>query len=635
MLSFVLSRHKIANLKELIVQVQHYGFRSGLRSFLHQKNISNLKLNHYHSWFINKHLPDSSELDKQRIHKFTYEPLISIIVPTYNTPRRFLIEMIESVIAQTYLKWELCIADGASSHPETLEVLRNYSVKDSQIKVLFLSENFHISGNTNQALTIASGDYIGFFDHDDILTPNCLYEYVKEINQYNKPSLLYCDEDKVSSDSKFFSSPTFKPDFAMDTLRVSNYICHWLVIRKDILDKVGEFDTKCNGAQDYDMVLRVVDVSRDIIHIPMVLYHWRTHAASTAAAFGIAKPYTHDAGILALTKHLKRNNLVGKISAGVDSNIYKIDYALTHFPIISIVIPIIQDTTKLQKCLDSIYKKTTYQNYEIILAHQSIQDLKTDLSQLQNRYPNLKLILCHCEYESRSLRANTCMWNTRVCARDNLLNISAMNNLGVSHANGEYLVFIDSNTEVITPNWLEEMLMFAARADVGAVGAKLYYPDNKLYNGGLILGVGSLGVGVYAHHNMPKSFRGYNNLLYTVRNLSAVALNGMMIEKSKLCQLAGFDENYKIAFSDIDLSIRLKRAGYLIVWTPFAELLYNQTKHLNYYNEYMDNAGFSSDLNLFTTKYGLHLNDPYYNINFSRSDETYTLDTPRPLRALV
>jgi glycosyltransferase involved in cell wall biosynthesis len=314
----------------MMVQIRHYGFKRGFRYFLDQKNISNPKLNHYHSWFVNKHTPKQPELDGQRAHAFDYEPLISIIVPTYNTPKQFLAEMIESVIAQTYSKWELCIADGASTNADTLDMLRNYSIKDSRIKVLFLSENYHISGNTNQALTIARGEYAGFFDHDDILTPNCVFEYIKAINQYNKPALLYCDEDKVSADSKFFSSPTFKPDFVLDTLRVSNYICHWLVIRKDILDQVGEFDAKCDGAQDYDMVLRVVDTKQEIVHIPKVLYHWRTHAASTATGFDHAKPYTHNAGILALTKHLERNNLVGKIRDGVITNTYKIDYVVTH-----------------------------------------------------------------------------------------------------------------------------------------------------------------------------------------------------------------------------------------------------------------------------------------------------------------
>jgi glycosyltransferase involved in cell wall biosynthesis len=329
-LRFILSRNKITNLKELAVQIRYLGTENGLRSFLHQKNISNLKLNHYHSWFINKHLPVPSELDRQKAHKFAYEPLISIIVPTYNTPKQFLIEMLESVIAQTYLKWELCIADGASTSLETLEVLREYSINDSRIKIIYLSENYHISGNTNQALPVAGGDYIGFFDHDDLLTPNCLFEYVNAINQYNKPALIYCDEDKVTADSKFFSSPAFKPDFDLDKLRTSNYVCHWLVVRHDILDKVGEFDSRCDGAQDYDMVLRVIDTTQSIVHIPKVLYHWRTHMASTAAAFGCAKPYTHDAGKLALAKHLERNKLVGNIRDGDLANTYKIEYLVTH-----------------------------------------------------------------------------------------------------------------------------------------------------------------------------------------------------------------------------------------------------------------------------------------------------------------
>ncbi|MCC2625483.1 MAG: glycosyl transferase family 2 [Burkholderiales bacterium] len=329
-LRFVLSTNKITNLKELAVQIRHLGPKNGLRSFLHQKNISNLKLNHHHIWFVNKHLPTSSELNEQRTHKFDYEPLISIIVPTYNTPKQFLIEMIESVIAQTYPKWELCIADGASTSAETLSLLREYSRTDSRIKVTFLSENYHISGNTNQALKLVTGNYIGFFDHDDLLTPNCIFEYVKAINQYNQPALLYCDEDKVTADSKFFSNPTFKPAFDLVKLRTSNYICHWLVIRKDILDQVGEFDSRCDGAQDYDMVLRVIDITQSIVHIPKILYHWRTHYGSTAAAFGLAKPYTHNAGKLALNKHLKRNNLVGNITDGAQVNTYKIDYVVTH-----------------------------------------------------------------------------------------------------------------------------------------------------------------------------------------------------------------------------------------------------------------------------------------------------------------
>jgi glycosyltransferase involved in cell wall biosynthesis len=593
------------SLKELIAHIKYRGLKNLIYAFLNKKNILNSKLNYYHSWFINTHSPSLSDLASQKIYKFDYEPLISIIVPTYNTPKQFLIDMIESVISQTYSKWELCIADGASISNDTLEVLRHYSLKDSRIKVLFLIENFHISGNTNQALTIASGEYMGFFDHDDLLTPNCVFEYVNAINKNNKPALLYCDEDKVSSNSKFFSNPTFKPDFALDTLRTNNYICHWLVIRRDILDKAGEFDSKCDGAQDYDMVLRVVDIAQDIIHIPKVLYHWRIHSLSTASGLGNTKPYTHEAGLWALTKHLERNCLPGKVRDGININTYKIDYELISLPLISIIISISSEIANLYNCIDSITKKTTYSNYEIILVQPSSSSLNIDLNKLQKKYPQSKIYL----YKS------------------NLTKISVINNLGISHAKGEYLTFLDSNAKILTSNWLEEMLMLAQRKDVGAVGAKLYHPNNSLCSGGIILGFGQLGIGVVAYHNAPKLYRGYGNILYNVHNVSAITLNGMMIEKRKINKLAGFDENYASAFLDIDLCIRLRKAEYLIVWTPFVRIVCHSIIHLNYsFQNSAGNSDFKSDLSIFATKYNTPLNDPYYNINLSRSEKAYSLD---------
>lgn len=322
---FSRSKNKSRLLIDVKKQAKEHGYIIGLKKILHEKNnqIDNVK---YKKWLFNIHLPDFDTLSKQSEYVFDYMPLISIVTPTFNTPKQFLIEMIESVISQSYTNWELCIADGASNDQNTLRVLKEYESRYHNIKVVYLSENYHISGNTNEALKLVSGDYISFFDHDDLLTPNCLFEYVKKINEDSKPALLYCDEDKVDSESKLFFNPVLKPKFSLDKIRSDNYICHLMTIRKDLLDKIGELDTNCNGAQDYDLVLRLIDIEPKVSHVSKILYHWRVHENSTAKVGGASKPYTHAAGKIALEKHLKRNGIVAKVVDGVSDNMYKIKY---------------------------------------------------------------------------------------------------------------------------------------------------------------------------------------------------------------------------------------------------------------------------------------------------------------------
>lgn len=590
----MLMKLRIKNIKKAISFVRQYGFRALL-----SKAISNDTMINYDRW-ARKQFRNGETLLEQAKERFEYSPLVSIIVPTYNTPIVYLKEMLDSVIKQSYSNWELCIADGHSKAEEVRDIIKQYSTLDKRIKSIFLEQNSGISGNTNEALGLATGDYIGLLDHDDLLTPDALYEVVKAINNNGKPDVLYSDEDKTNEKSSLFFEPNFKPDFSPDTLRSYNYICHFLVFKRELLEAVGNFNKEYDGAQDHDLVLRLTEKANLIYHIPRVLYHWRVHQASTAASMN-SKSYAIEAGKKAISAQLERQSLKGSVKEGLFIGSYKVDFLIEHDPKISIIIPNRDETKTLRKCIDSILDKSTYSNYEIIVVENNSRT-KEIFEYYKELEQNRKISVIRWERE---------------------FNFSAINNFAVQEAKGEYVLLLNNDIEVISENWLEEMLMFAQRTDVGIVGAKLYYPDNTIQHAGVILGIG--GVAGHSHKYFGRNENGFIGRLKVVQNLSAVTAACLMVRKELFTAVDGLDENYGVAFNDIDFCMKIRELGKLVVFNPYVELYHHESKSRGLEDTPEKIKRFKNEMYLFKKKWGMWLQDPYYNVNLSMLREDFSL----------
>ncbi len=537
----------------------------------------------YQKW-IKKNEPTLNELELQKRKKFNYSPLISIIVPVWNTNEKFLIEMLDSVRNQTYENWELCIADGNSEKKSIKQILDYYSKIDKRIKIKYLKENKGIVGNSNEALALANGDFIALLDHDDIIPSFALFEVVKYLNEDKNVDFIYSDEDKLSKDSSFRFDPHFKPDWSPDTLRSCNYITHFSIIKKTLLDKAGWFKEGFDGSQDYDLILRCTENAKKIIHIPKILYHWRVSDNSTALA-PEKKLYAYDSGKKALEEHLDRIGLKGKVKFGAFLGSYKIDYDLLKDYKVSIIILNLHNKEYLERCIYSIQKNLTYSNYEILIID----------------YKKFKF------YEKILKDTNISLLELNL--KDNY-KLSKVYNIAVQKANGEIILFLENDTNVISTNLLQEMLMFIQRSDVGIVGAKLYYPNDKIQHAGIIVGKPhnkNLGFKFF-HKYFDREFLGYFGKLTLTQNFSAVTGACLMTKKEVFKEMNGFDENYYYNFFDIDYCLKVRESGYLIVWTPFAEL---------YHYELILNKNLNNDLSYFLNKWKKTLNkfDPYYNPN--------------------
>ena len=544
--------------------------------------------------------PTEEELQKQRNTKFETNPKISILVPMYNTPVNFFNELVEYMINQTYTNWELCLEDGS---PEKNEELEKICSKDERIKYNYTGNNLGIAGNTNEALKHATGDYIALLDHDDLLPVNCLYEVVKAINENPEVEFIYTDEDKITTMDKPRFDPHFKPDFAIDTLRSNNYICHFSVFRKDLMEKLGGEKSKYNGAQDYDIIIRMAEITdaKHIKHIPKILYHWRVHELSTARAAD-AKPYAFEAGIPVLEDHLKRCNLEGKVTHGATLGTYKIDYKVKGNPKVTILIPNRNETKTLKVCIDSILEKTTYDNYEIVV----IENNSTDESIF--------------EYYKRLEK------NDKIKVLyypDNHFNYSKIINYGVHNTDGEYIVQLNNDTELLTSDWLEKMIGMNQREDVGAVGVKLFYPDGTIQHAGTIIGV--YGVAGHVFKGLYKNTHGYFARESHIQNLSAVTAACMMAKRSIYEEVGYMDENFAVAFNDIDFCLKIIRAGKLIIYNPFVELTHYESKSRGAEDTPEKQKRFKNEIDLFYKKWGDYKKkgDPYYNINLRLDDDQY------------
>ena len=417
---------------------------------------------------LKKPLFTESELAEQRKHQFPKSIKFSIVVPLFNTPEKFLREMIQSVIDQTYANWELCLADGSDAEHGLVEkICRQYAKKDSRIKYKKLEKNLGISGNTNACLEMASGDYIGLFDHDDLLHPAALYEVMRAICEQDA-DFIYTDELTFSGNTSNIITAHFKPDYAPDNLRANNYICHFSVFSDKILENVKGFRSEYDGSQDHDFILRATECAKKIVHIPEILYYWRSHPNSVAADIN-SKPYASIAGRKAVHDHIARHNMESIVeSTKAFPAMYRVEYSLKEKPLISIIIPNKNHIEDLRKCVNSILNKSTYPSYEIIIV-----DNDSDEMVVEDYYKALK--------QNEKIRIVS--WNKK-------FNFSAICNYGVGFAKGRYVVLLNNDTEVITESWLEEMLMYAQRQDVGAVGAKLYFANNTIQHAGVVLGMG-------------------------------------------------------------------------------------------------------------------------------------------------
>lgn len=547
--------------------------------------------------------------DKQRKlqcnTKFEKEIKFSIVVPLYNTPEDFLTEMIESCINQTYSNWELCLADGSDDkHIYVGDIVRKYAKNDKRIIYKVLDKNLGISENTNECINMATGQYIGLFDHDDLLHPSALFEYMKVICKEDA-DFIYCDELTFEESLQKILVVHYKPDFAIDNLRANNYICHFTVFKKELLNDVGMFRKEYDGSQDHDMILRLTEKAEKIIHIPKLLYFWRSHPQSVSADIN-SKSYAIDAGKSAVLDHLKRNGMNATIGSSIACpTIYRFKYEITNEPLISIIIPNKDNVKLLSKCLKSILEKSTYKNIEIIVVENNSEDKKTfDYYETLKNYNKIKVI----KYKT-----------------DGKFNYSAINNYAVKQSNGEHLIFLNNDIEIINEDWIEEMLMYSQRSDVGCVGAKLYYDNNTIQHAGI--GIGILEIAGHYFRNFPDDVPGYMGRLHYAQNVSAVTAACLMIKKNIFEDVNGFDEKFEVAFNDIDLCLKVRKLRYLNVWTPYARAYHYESVSRGYEDTPEKQERFTGEINRFKEKWisELEIGDPYYNVNLTLNKEDFSL----------
>lgn len=543
---------------------------------------------------------DMDELEAERKKTFFQSYKFSVVVPLYNTPELYLRKMIESVLYQTYDNLELCMADGSDkAHRYVKDICKEYRYYDKRIKYKKLKKNMGIADNTNECLKMATGDYIVLFDHDDFLHPSALYENMKAITEKNA-DFIYTDENTFHETINDAFNPHYKPDFSPDYLRSINYICHLTTFSYDLYKNVGGFRSEFDGSQDYDMILRLTEQAKHIIHIPKILYYWRAHANSVAMDIH-AKDYCITSAKKALAEHLKRVGLKGTIEDGAFLSSYRIRYELKDKPLVSILIPNKDHGDELKRCIDSIITSSTYDNYEIII--------------IENNSVEESTFKYYKEIENNE--------KIRVVKWEREFNYSAINNFGATFAQGEYLLLLNNDVEVISHDWLEEMLMFVQRDDVGAVGAKLYYPNDTIQHAGVIIGIG--GVGGHSHKYFPKNDYGYFARLVTVQDLSAVTAACLMVKKSVFDRLNGLDEGFQVAFNDVDFCMRIRKAGYLIVYTPYAELYHYESISRGAEDTPEKVERFNGEIRRFQKRWGEELKkgDPYYNPNLSLEFEDF------------
>jgi O-antigen biosynthesis protein len=549
----------------------------------------------------------------QRIDRLPYKPLISLVLPVYNTPEKWLRRCLDTVIFQLYPNWELCVADDASPQPYVRKVLEEYARKDERIKIVFRQENGHISRSSNSAIEISTGEYIALIDHDDELPEHALYMVVEAINEHPDAKLIYSDEDKIDEKGVRFD-PYFKSDWNPDLFRGHNMISHLGVYKASLVRELGGFRVGYEGSQDYDLALRVIEkIERhEIIHIPHVLYHWRAIAGSTALGPG-EKNYAHVAAQKSLMAHLERIGLKGEfkeLPRFMGNWSFKPE--LMARPKISIIIPTRDGLAYLSRCVESIRAKSTYKNYEILVVDNQSEDAAT------------------LRYMDDLVDSSV----ARVVRYDEPFNFSAINNFAVKQASGELLLFLNNDTAVITQDWLQEMAAHVMRPEVGAVGAMLYYPDNTVQHAGIVLGLGAAGVAGHSYHLKSRGYPGQMCRMHLAQEVSGVTAACLMMRRDVFEKIGGYDETFKVAFNDVDLCLRIREAGYVVIWTPRAELYhYESVSRGSDFDDQARKDRFAGECARMRARWVSQIDaDPYFNPNLRLDMAGFEFGASRAVR---
>ncbi len=614
-------------IKKGIRYFKHYGpkaFWNRLRDKLEPEDVP------YAPWY-EKYKAGAEELARQarQEQKFVYRPLVSVVVPCYQTPENYLRQMIDSVRLQSYGNWQLCLADATPSD-QVAKAVESYCQQYSETRIVYhhLQENQGIAGNTNVGISMAQGAWIGLLDHDDLLAPNALYEMVAQMNQEPQTEALYSDEDQVEETRHGLEhkKPHFKPDFSPDLLRSNNYITHFFCVKRTVVEQAGGLRDEFEGAQDYDFILRCTEIAVRVGHVPKVLYHWRVHSNSTADN-PLSKTYAYEAGQRALQEHLERVGQLGEVSQLMHFGFYRVQYPVKGNPMVSIIIPNKDQSDTLRRCIESLMK-SSWQNYEVIIVENNSQEAETF-----QYYQELCTELGE-NYLKKSESGGQAIYGQgflpsgqpiKVVVWENGFNYSAINNFGAAYAKGEFFVLLNNDIEIITKNWLEEMLGNCQRPEVGIVGARLYYPDNTIQHAGIVLGIDGIAANMFP--GLRRGQEGYYHKAAIQLNYSAVTAACLMVSKEVYQKVQGLEEQLAVAFNDLDFCLRVCREGYLVVYDPFVEAYHYESKSRGEEDTKEKVHRFGEEIEFIRSRWIdlLKQGDPYYNPNFSLKKCNYAL----------
>lgn len=554
-----------------------------------------------YDYWRKRHTVTEEELERQRQTEFSYQPKFSIVIPLYRTKKAYLKEMIESIQGQTYGNWELCLADGSGEGYLLESTVSEYGEKDERIRYRILKDNLGISENTNAAIRMTQGDYLVLADHDDLLSPDALYECVKVLNEDPKIEVLYSDEDKIDMDGKKYFEPHFKSDLNIDLLCSMNYICHLFVVKKSLTEQCGLLRSEFDGAQDHDFIFRCVEKAEKVRHIPKILYHWRCHLDSTASN-PESKLYAFEAGRRAVEEHYRRMGIPAIAEHSSSYGIFRTRYRWEEQPLVSIIIPNKDHIEDLKKCMDSILHQSSYRNFEFIIVENNSTEEST-FSYYKQIESEQVHIVCY----------------------DGEFNFSKINNFGAGYAKGEYLLLLNNDTEMIGEHCLEELLYPCMREDVGIVGARLYYEDDTVQHGGVIIGFG--GMAGHAFIGQSRYDAGYFSRSICTQDLSAVTAACLMTKKSVFEAVGGLTEDLVVALNDIDYCLKVRELGKLVIYNPYAELYHYESKSRGLEDTPEKVERFHREVALFNSRWDelLKNGDPYYNRNLTLNKADFSL----------
>lgn len=602
--------------------LKHYGWKEFWIRLQEKMEAENVP---YEPWY-EKHKATPEQLEKQRktAAQWSGKQCISIVVPLYHTPERFLREMIESVQAQTYPNWQLCLADGSEAEQgKTVltDIVAEYEKEDDRISYRILEKNEGIAGNTNVAIAMAKGEWIAFLDHDDLLAPDALFEAVSQMKKNNGLEMIYTDEDKVDMEGKTHFQPHLKPDFNLDLLRSNNYITHFLLVKSEVVQKTGGIRSDFDGAQDYDFILRCSECAGAVGHVPRILYHWRCHNESTSEN-PFSKQYAVDAGKRAIEEHLKRCGVSGEVTARKDLGFYHVTYPVQKKDRISVIIPNKDEVESLKKCLASI-ERSSYSNYEVIIVeNNSCEETFSYYKSITDETKTVDGVTLMEGTLSGGQRLLIAVWKDG-------FNYSKLNNFGVSYAKGEYLILLNNDIELIGTKDFETMLATCQRSEVGIVGAKLYYPDNAIQHAGIVVGIGGNARGIAANMftGLPRERSGYLHKASLQMDYSAVTAAFLMVKRSVYEQVGGFTEELTVAFNDVDFCLKVRKLGLLVVYQPDVEAYHFESKSRGAEDSPEKAARFQREIEYMRNHWIsiLKEGDPYYNPNFSSVYTNYSL----------